>query len=283
MLSIELDVYSGRPNPEWFLSAKQEQDLVDQVLANPKMMLPIDADTGGLGFRGYLVRAVSEDDGAWRQSQLPSQFRLAAGKGEEEAVLLWLLDTSEKPDSSIDDYLREYAQGVLRGDEAGGTQEEEVFEETAGLGPCRRFYSGDQEFSFWNASAVILLNNSYNFAANNRNHTYAQPGRRVGRIYTRLDLFEVRRAAQDDGFNFGCVLGPANVYTALCMAPGPAVRDFHWYRLCANGNWCHKPGRAPARNTDNDGRLISDPRRASRGPYTQFVGYFYGVMPVDVR
>ncbi|EPX54979.1 hypothetical protein D187_009718 [Cystobacter fuscus DSM 2262] len=55
------------------------------------------------------------------------------------------------------------------------------------------------------------------------------------------------------------------------VAPG---LDYHWYRLGENGTWSHKPGGSPATNLDNSGNVITDPRTANRGLYTQFCGFF---------
>lgn len=280
MLSIELDIYSGRPNPQWVLSQQEEQDLVDLILADPSLMLPIDADTGGLGYRGYIVRAMSEDGGAWSRSNLPSQFRVGGELDPDKAASLWLLDTSEKRNSDVDDYLREYTKGTI-----DKSQPAVIIEGQPGeldIPSCNHLFTSDRFFDFWNASSVILLNNSYNFASNNRTNTYAQPGRRSGRIYPMIDLFEVAHAARRDGYYDGCLIGGPTLDTALVIAPGPAFVDFHWYRLCQNNHWCHKPGTANARNTDNSGLLITDPRRADRGPYTEFVCFFYGRNPVNV-
>ena len=51
--------------------------------------------------------------------------------------------------------------------------------------------------------------------------------------------------------------------------------DFHFYRLCSGGLWCHKPGKTAARNYDNSGVHISDPATCDRGPYTLVCGYYY--------
>ncbi len=58
---------------------------------------------------------------------------------------------------------------------------------------------------------------------------------------------------------------------ALVVAPG---YDFHWYRLDDNGLWSHKPGGTQATNLDKSNNLITDPRTANRGPYTDFCGFF---------
>jgi hypothetical protein len=57
---------------------------------------------------------------------------------------------------------------------------------------------------------------------------------------------------------------------ALVIAPNPPFPDFHWYRKDRDGLWSHKPGPSPAVNLDNAGQMISDPRNASRGKYTDF-------------
>lgn len=56
--------------------------------------------------------------------------------------------------------------------------------------------------------------------------------------------------------------------------------DYHYYRQDSNGLWSHKPGRNPVTNLDADGKLITDPRIASRDyrpesklNYSSFCGY----------
>lgn len=64
-----------------------------------------------------------------------------------------------------------------------------------------------------------------------------------------------------------CVPEPNGNLVALVIWPG---NDYHFFRLDENGLFSHKPGRTDARNIDNSGQLISDPRTADRGPYTVF-------------
>ena len=66
--------------------------------------------------------------------------------------------------------------------------------------------------------------------------------------------------------------GPDNLTICLVIWPNT---DFHFFRLCSGGLWCHKPGQTPAKNTDNSGNLITNPQTANRGPYTTFCEYFY--------
>jgi hypothetical protein len=62
-----------------------------------------------------------------------------------------------------------------------------------------------------------------------------------------------------------------NWKVALVLAPG---RDYHWYRQNEDGTWSHKPGETPVTNLDASNNIITDPEKANRGVYTQFVGYY---------
>ena len=54
--------------------------------------------------------------------------------------------------------------------------------------------------------------------------------------------------------------------------------DYHFYREDRNGKWSHKDGATPATNKDAKGKLIKDPKIASRKyqkcDYTKYCGYF---------
>jgi hypothetical protein len=49
------------------------------------------------------------------------------------------------------------------------------------------------------------------------------------------------------------------------------------------GCWSHKPGSTAARNTDNSGRAIRDPRTCDRGSYTNFCTYMITTRHVRIR
>ena len=134
--------------------------------------------------------------------------------------------------------------------------------------------------SLWNDNNGIQFNNNcYNYACNMQTNTFAQPGRATGHEYTSIDCTSVGQGAQSDGLvgtncDEGCGCGKCCHLVALVIAPGPGFQDFHWYRRDRDGNWSHKPGVSPARNVDNSGNTITDPRTADRGPYTQFCGCY---------
>lgn len=54
-IAIELDVFSGRPNPGWTLEAAAGQHLLAMLAALPPAH-PVGSRLTGLGFRGFVVR-----------------------------------------------------------------------------------------------------------------------------------------------------------------------------------------------------------------------------------
>jgi Concanavalin A-like lectin/glucanases superfamily len=130
--------------------------------------------------------------------------------------------------------------------------------------------------SFWNNNSTRRKkNNCYNYANNKATNTFAQPGRASGAQAWSMSCAAVHAAAVADG------LEPVSGYpspllnfktgVALVVAPG---YDYHWYRLDDNGTWTHKPGQTSATNKDNSGNVITDPRTANRGVYTDFCGFY---------
>jgi hypothetical protein len=140
-------------------------------------------------------------------------------------------------------------------------------------------YTSDTNFSFWNDGFSIRRNNCYNYAANYKSNTFAQPGRKSGVQWTSLANCSetpgsVAYGANADGFTTACYPTGNQLYVCLVLW---ANNDFHWYRLAANGHWCHKPGQTAARNYDNSGNWISDPATCNRGPYTLVCSYRYSL------
>jgi hypothetical protein len=95
-------------------------------------------------------------------------------------------------------------------------------------------------------------------------------------MYTALTCPAVTAAALSDGLHQHGNCFPDSEkprwFMALVMAPN---YDYHWYRKSTEGFWGHKPGGTVARNVDNSGHIVTDPRTADRGIYTQFCGFFY--------
>jgi hypothetical protein len=280
MYSVELDIFSGRPNPSWILSDSEERELIDRVMADKSLMLPISADTGGLGYRGYIITAIDEPEETGKKPKLPSRFRLGGTYDPDKASSLWLLDTAERPDTEVDDYLRGIVQESIlesintpqeSGKGAKGGSAGEIQPQGVGQSCYANYFTSSTDFSFWNGSAYIALNNCYNFASNRRTNSFAQPGKYSGHQYSRFDCSSVANAIVYDGWKNNCQTSN-NLSICLVISPGA---DFHFYRKCVNGIWCHKPGKTAARNYDNSGRTITNPETCNRGAYTQFCGYWY--------
>jgi hypothetical protein len=276
MLKVELDIFSGRPNPTWFLSGKEEKELIDRVQADPSIMVPVTAPVGGLGYRGYIVSTVKESAADGQKSKpLPSLFRIGGEVEKDQSTSLWLLDTSELPDTEVDDYIRGVAaQTILERPGAPATDSDGMVSATdkGTLQTCAsNYFTSSTDFSFWNGSSYITRNNCYNFAANHRTNTFAQPGRISGHPITSLTCSNVSSSATWDGWAATC-RSANNLSVALVIWPGV---DYHWYRKCASGRWCHKPGQTAARNYDNSGNIITNVQTCNRGNYTSFCGYWY--------
>jgi hypothetical protein len=288
-MRVMLDVFSGRPNPEWTVSPALAQH-VRQLLARQGGPAAPDAQPHLLGYRGLLLQATPDDGPA---HPLPPLFRLGppaaaiAARGARVA--------SEAP-SGLPEPEREAAAALL--DSAHGLVERELIDEAMGAlhptdtraarprtaartaaadavpdtgAPCELLLSAYRPW-FWNAAPIRLRNNCYNYASNFVSNAVAQPGRRVGRQYDGFSCEAVGRAALADGYRTECD-GNARM-VALAVWPG---RDFHWYRL-HDGFWAHKLGIYSARNVDNQGRVIAgalNPATCDRGPYVQFCRYLF--------
>lgn len=137
----------------------------------------------------------------------------------------------------------------------------------------------------WNNWLHMDLNNCYNYANNEITDTMAQPGRATNCSFSQSHPTgrAVERSSICDGLKT-LVSNPDSLpahdlnLVALVFWPpemmfGELMFDFHWYRLDSNGFFSHKPGKTQATNVDNSGQLIKDPRKADRGPYTEFVSF----------
>jgi hypothetical protein len=106
-------------------------------------------------------------------------------------------------------------------------------------------------------------------------------------MYTAINCVEVTKASLCEGLHKRYDCFPASqapgYLVALVIAPGPGFVDFHWYRQMREGFWGHKPGKTAVRNTDNSGKVITNPATCNRGPYTIFCGYFYTCKSQNIK
>ena len=277
-VKITIDIFSGRPNPEVELSGREAQDVLERL----KPAAPLAGDeaeraaTPILGYRGLII----EQTGAGASKELPARFRVTGGS----LVGQGLAHRANDPGFEESFFGTKGASKNVRDvSKLRGLIKEEL-PRTIELRKklvikippfpikilcaCAPLY----EPAWWNDSGQKQFNNNcYNYASNYRTDTFAQPGLAAGAMYTALTCAAVLPAAEADalenqpGANNKC---PAEGHlVALVIAPN---FDFHWFRKGRNGLWTHKPGGTAATNVDNSGNLITDPRTANRGMYTDF-------------
>jgi hypothetical protein len=314
MLQVTADVFSGRPNPIWIIADDKEARAVLKEIAQNRSLAAEDAPPdAGLGFRGVIVEPLADD--LAKDFNVSSHLYIPAGasgalSSKREEIIEWLIRLvpqavpgPEVADAlPLDQPLQQFLTEQLsvgsrqtvsdsRHEGAAVTQPEareadRGVEAGVEVGPAVTCYYELGVFNpnFWNDAYVRPRNNCYNYASNKRTDTFAQPGRGSGRIYGAISCAEVSAAALRDGCHrrYDCFPDSERprYLVALVVAPG---YDYHWYRYHSGGFWGHKPGGTAARNTDNAGRLITNPETCSRAPYTQFCGYFYTCRSQRIR
>ncbi|MCW8799697.1 MAG: hypothetical protein OQK71_02100 [Desulfobacter sp.] len=131
--------------------------------------------------------------------------------------------------------------------------------------------------SAWNdGNGIQFNNNCYNYGCDIQTGTYAQPGRAHGAQANQMACNKVVPAAAADGLvqvstEDSCGCSECRHVVALVVSPGS---DYHWYRRDKDGKWSHKMAWTAATNLDNSNNIITDPKKADRGSYTDFCGYF---------
>lgn len=280
---VELDVFSGRPNPYSEMKSRDAQMLIDAYLDASIAAAAPEAAPARLGYRGFVVTLSGQ------------HARLAKGKGRREEFRVVGTD-SLAGSGELRSYLSEVAvaDGHVRSAEVASEVEGAVVEaegcgcaeDAAGtvgdvvpLATCTHYLwqtpsAFNTEYMYWNASPYLESNNCYNFASRYRTGTFAQPGRGSGSMFGSFSVSSVKSAAVRDGYSTSC--SGTSIAVALVIWPG---QDFHWYRHTAaiNGKtaWSHKPGRTLARYADNSGKQITSPSSCDRGNYTDWGGYLY--------
>ena len=273
-LRITVDIFSGRENPVMEFSGKALKEISERLTPSQRRetkelgLPPIPT----LGYRGLIVEQVGMP-----LEELPATFRLAFGTALGREVSYTIAD------ETFEDFVcgtvpKEFPAGDIR-------KEIERFRELHDFWSKWRWGDGFTwppfkvkckcapvyEPDWWNVSSRQPYNNCYNYATNYRTDTFAQPGRASGAMYGALNCPEVKTGALADELidspsaNNKCP-GEGHL-VALVIWPGV---DYHWYRKGRDGKWSHKPGSTPVTNLDNSGNLITDPRNADRGGYTDF-------------
>ena len=280
-LLVTLHVFSGRENPRWIMSGADEKEF-RAMMEKTKVPAGAAAGAGALGYSGFSVEDTDADSA---RRQLPG---MAAPEGAHLALLAGVPALEEyllaKGRPHIEAPVAAHIEEALRAGLPGAPGAPAAVRVT-----CPACVASDAPVynpALWNTPAVQPHNNCYNYANNQITNTFAQPGRATGHMYVPPpQCANVEPAAHSDGLNpcpnFAGHLAPGHGwYVALVIWPNV---DYHWYRQDKVGCWSHKPGQTPARNVDNSGHLISDPRTCNRGNYTQFCTYMITGKWVHIR
>jgi len=287
-IKLTVDVFSGRPNPTIELTGRDASRVIDRL----KIQSSFQKDSArtvpaphGLGFRGLIVEQLS---GA--SAKIPKRILVAPDRAYADSVSA---DADPELESIIYDHLTE-AQDIgnktvfkkfLRAEiERSRIERVAIIDRfkpgklkipTRIICPC----APTHEIAWWNDGGQRQFNNNcYNYSTNYRTDTFAQPGKANNAQYTSLSGCSVaagQRSAKDGAIADSLINTPlannkcpkTGHLVALVVAPN---WDYHWYRKGPDGRWSHKPGGTAATLLDNSGHVITDPRNADRGPYTQF-------------
>lgn len=259
-----LDVFSGRPNPVWRLDGDALGE-VEMAMEGGGFSEPPD----GLGYRGIkIVESDATVEGLELTPDALGDFTevvTITGGAQIERTLL----ESGRAAGAIDEGLFGFLSDAIGTSSASSPGIEAI---SPTCPPCGGADAPSYDPSFWNDPSRQPFNNCYNYANNQATNTFAQPGRGSGSIFPTLDCDGVRGAAERDGLVTTNTFeaSRAGWYVALVIWPG---QDYHWYRQDDVGCWSHKPGRTRARNVDNAGNAIADPKTCDRSPYSIFCTY----------
>jgi hypothetical protein len=310
MLEVELDILSGMPNPKWTLTRQEEGELTERIQAAPEQVSRVieGEDNFGLGYRGFIIRLVKQDDGPWCRHQssaeplLPSEFRVGSVPvAMELSVANWLLERSARRVGVKEELLSAASGGVTlvtpaREDgypylgDSRLDERDESAEGTLGtwLEPCASADSFYLDNGPWFSEPQnVGRNNCYCFASNHMsNSRFARPGRFGGRPDGPITVDEITQGLHADGWRDGCA-HPGGLTIAAAIWPNV---DFHFWRLLTNGDdwlWGHKKGGTAVGYRDDSGWQLKKfvtgegsyiwihPESCDRGDYMIFVGFFY--------
>ena len=275
---VTLDMYSGLPNPSWELTDNEAKELTKMLSKNrAPSSAASPSSVGRLGYRGLIISSHNID-------VVPNNMRVFDGVMEVESLEI---PNYIDQDSDVETFLLGTAATSLRDDELQYIQQEIQKNVSGGIANSLIDYELMAIPPFdpgkWNNNPTVLQkNNCYNYANDKITNTFAQPGLGSGQVgpYPPSCSGTGDAAVRDKQISIPSPdITPAEGHIiALVVSTTPGFFDYHWYRRDSNNMWSHKPGSTRARNSDNSGRAISDPRSCDRGPYNNFCG-FYNCIP----
>jgi hypothetical protein len=313
MIKVTVDLFSGRPNPTWIINDRTGDDLLKKIAKQPEVISKQGSGYDGLGFRGITLELLGDE----KEGKMPSIFTIANGTSKDQKASIQIareiidkMTRYEKFSMDVHNLTpvnKEIQKIIMGGIDfyekdldtirrymslTSKSSRSSAIRVTVNDVDCTRSQYEESRFNpnFWNSNPNVRTNNNcYNYGRNWKTNTFAQPGRFSGSMAATMSCRDVKAAAMRDGLVERCNGLPTSEIPrrlmALVIAPG---RDYHWYRKQKDGFWGHKPGGTNARNIDNSGVLITDPRTCDRGVgtslhYSEFCGFFYAGKSVIIR
>lgn len=289
-LTVTLNVFSGRPNPVWTLDDSDSEKLLKLLAEGGEPTnLKSNAGIAALGYRGFHVTA-SEGSPMGAMSLHVHQGIVDVGPSEmnqisgKRAIETFLLDTAG---DRIEKDVKKHVKSAMKVADVAAEFKDMALAAAAAVAcpVCKAADAPSYNPGAWNTPTVQPFNNCYNYANDHATNTFAQPGQAHGKKATTMTCAPVQSGAIADGLttvpNFsGTLRRGQGWYVALVIWPNI---DYHWYRQDNAGCWSHKPGKSIARNIDNSGARIADPKTCNRGSYTAFCNYMRTNRSVVIR
>lgn len=116
-MEVELDAFSGRPNPRWRLLPDQAREFTNKLQRLPRQHKRAASAEQGLGYRGFIVTGASDELGNYDEVVVSSGAVHARSgpvshylEDQERALERWLLETMR---GRLDEELYRYVLGRL--------------------------------------------------------------------------------------------------------------------------------------------------------------------------
>lgn len=248
MVKVELDVFSGNQNPWINMPMPFMMSMMQKFPPKP---MNNGNNMRDLGYRGFIM-----SDGS-------QSMRIPRGSS-------MMLEGMMMNFFNVPMQVRQHCNRQIFGNQMNNAMYTEM---------TRSCQNPQSSFVYqpemWNSNPTVQSNNNcYNYVNDIMTNTFAQPGRANGYTPPSTTGPNMQYGTELDGMvrieptSPNCLPIPnGGNLAALVIWPDT---DYHFYRLDNDGTFSHKPGQTAARNVDNSGEMIRDPRIADRGPYSVF-------------
>lgn len=273
LITVEFDVFSGRPNPQWELTESETAEFSEILIADLSVVRPMLSIPATLGPRGFIVILTGEHALLFGSMGVPSSFRITSLPVDETFLSADLSPASTGDTEPVQE----------------DSSSRAVAPAFSAAAACSLAYTSWNDFSFWNGSRV-LNNNCYCFAANYASNVrFSRPGRQGGNplpggvtYAQRPSPTQFRTSMRADGWTTACngsSLRIVGLLGRLSNAAGDTSWDYHFYRKSLNDSgvsrWAQKSGGGPATNRDYSGNFMPTVEGADRARTVDGITYNY--------